>query len=182
MNATILLLIIGAGVLLLTTILFFALWLKAQWRKWSHKRTMKKMGSRALHLLYIPKSGSPRIIVAYVGTQHSDSAIKIEEEKKAFLYDPTCVYKFDDDWGIYAGHMFSMYVHNCINPIKLSEGIPAFKGRKTPDEFYAALETKVFKELMDGIKDNMKGAIVIILIIVVIAIATALIGKQQGWF
>lgn len=90
----------------------------------------------------------------------------VEYYDKAYLYRPERVYRLPPSFGMFSREPFMMVTEDSIEPLDMAEIMKQLKSKKTPEEFYEALHTKVFIDMMRGVGSDKAVKWMIILAVV----------------
>lgn len=105
-----------------------------------------------------------------VDSNKSDDRLSqtIEYDSKSYIYDPECVYSLPRSFGMYKREPFIVLTENNLRPLDMKDILKKLKSEKTPEEFYEALHSKVFIDMMRGIAPQNTTKILLILGVVAV--------------
>lgn len=78
----------------------------------------------------------------------------ITYKEKTYNYKPERVYRLPASFGLYAREPTMYVVENNTDPLDIPNLMKQMQSKKTPDELFAAVNTKVFIDMMKGIPSN----------------------------
>lgn len=88
-----------------------------------------------------------------VDAQDNNSKI-VTYEKKTYMYLPERVYRLPPSFGLYAREPTMFCIENNPMPLDMVQIMKERHASKTPDEVYAAINSKVFIEMMAGVNNE----------------------------
>lgn len=117
---------------------------------WKRKELLKT------HVRVIIFKMNHTIATEWVPVDELDANAKIvtTQSKKTFLYRPGCIYRMPKGLGMYGNEPVMFLVEDYISPLKMEEIMKKAKTDTTSDEFNAAINTKVFIDLMKGVQND----------------------------
>ena len=133
-------------------------------------------GKNTIRVFYFGQNNEIQTDRVKIGTEKS--ALEIIIGDNSFIFDPQRVYKFPPGKKAYSNEQCLFFTYKSCKPVNFHDLFP--KQDKTPEELYAMLRTKMFKELMAGNNDLMKPAMSMLVICVIIG-GVYFLAKSMGW-
>lgn len=149
----------------------FCIWFVSYMIKMYKTRKLKKN----VLIFYVNEANNMEYHVQDMTKSTIGQSFTLGKEEVSFIYDPAAVYTFPKQVPGLGGFRCLYYVHNNVSPINFQQVFRNEMEHKIPQEFYSAIHTKVFTDMMRGLDDgtNTKLSLVMILIIAAIGLGVA---------